>query len=222
MTDPGPNSVSRCEVTVPAPPDPFAPAIEVLPAGTRLFRTFSAAPGRHVATFNPGYGGPHRFSYFGDPPVPVLYAAESDAAAICESLLHDVPLSGGRLMPEQYERSVAGALEAARDLRLADFHGAGLRRLGVEANQLTASPARTYRATVAWAEAAHAAGLDGAVWMSARLNTDRAYVLFGDRVDDSDLRVVTSYGRVFTTGPDRDWLVDLCAVMKVDVLTRAP
>lgn len=129
-------------------------------------------------------------------------------AALCESLLHDVPLTGGRLVPEHYERSVAGALETTRPLRLATFHGLGLRRLGVESVQLTASPARTYGATVACAQAAHAAGLDRAVWMSARLNTDHANVFFGDRVREQDLRVVTSYGRVFTTGPDRDWLVD--------------
>ncbi|WP_394214372.1 RES family NAD+ phosphorylase [Brachybacterium vulturis] len=208
------------EVAVPAPPEHFDPLVDVLPAGSRLYRTFSAAPDRHVTTFNPGYGGPHRFSFFGDPPVPVLYAAQSEIAAVCESLLHDVPLTGGRIMPEHYERSVTGALETTRDLRLAVFHGLGLRRLGVEPVQLTASPARTYRATVAWARAAHAAGLDGAEWMSARLDTDRAYIFFGDRVREDDLRVVTSYGRVFVTGPDRDWLVDLCASVKVDVLTR--
>ena len=222
MTGADPGVADRYEVTVPAPPDPFDPAIEVLSAGTRLYRTLQAAAGRHVTTFNPGYGGPHRFSFFGDPPVPALYAAQTESAAVCESLLHDIPLSGGRLTPERYERSVAGALQPVRDLRLAAFHGMGLRCLGITPNQLTSTPARTYRATVAWAQAAHAAGLDGVVWMSARLNTDRAYLFFGDRVHEDDLRVVTSYGRLFTTGPDRDWLVDLCAFMKVDVLTRTP
>ncbi|WP_448072273.1 RES family NAD+ phosphorylase [Georgenia yuyongxinii] len=217
-----PTSAAGYEVTVPAPPEPFDPVVEVLPAGSHLYRTFSAAPDRHVTTFNPGFGGPHRFSFFDDPPVPVLYAAQTEVAAVCESLLHDVPLTGGRLLPENYERSVAGALETARELRLAAFHGLGLRRLGVDAPQLTASPARTYRETVRWGAAAHAAGLDGAVWMSARCNTDRAYVLFGDRVGSDDLRVATDYGRVFAIGPDRDWLVDLCAFVNVDVLTRTP
>lgn len=202
------------------PPDPFDPAIDVLSAGLGLYRTFSAAPDRHVTTFNPGYGGPYRFSFFGDPPIPVLYAAQSEIGAVCESLLHDIPLTGGRFVPEHYERSVTGALETTRELHLAAFHGLGLRRLGVEPVQLTASPARTYRATVAWAQAAHSTGLDGAVWMSARLNTDCAYVFFGDRVHEEDVHVVTSFGRVFTTGPDRDWLVDLCAFLKIDVLTR--
>ncbi|WP_193312916.1 RES family NAD+ phosphorylase [Georgenia subflava] len=213
---------ARFEVAIPPPPHPFEPLIEVLPAGSRLFRSFSAAPDRHATTFNPGYGGPHRFSFFGDPTIAVLYAAQTEIAAVCESLLHDVPLFGGRLMPEQYERTVVAALDTTRELRLAAFHGVGLRRLGVEPAQLTSSPASTYGTTVAWGEAAHAAGFDGVVWMSARCNTDRAYVLFGDRVHGDDLRVVPDYGRVFTTGPDRDWLVDLCAFMKVDVLTRAP
>lgn len=210
------------EFEVPPPPEPFEPLIEELPAGSRLYRTFTAATDRHVTTFNPGFGRPNRFSLFGDPPVPVLYAAQTEIAAVCESLLHDVPLMGGLLLPEDYERSVAGALETTRELRLAVFHGVGLRRLGVDVRRLTASPARTYKDTVAWGRAAHSVGLDGAVWMSARCNTDRAYVFFGDRVHEDDLRVATDYGRVFTTGPDRDWLVDLCAYMKVDVITRIP
>lgn len=206
------------EPDVPEPPDPFDPLIEELPAGTRIYRIFAAAYGRHVTTFNPGVGGPHRFSFFGDPTVPVLYGAQTETAALCESLLHDVPLTGGRLLPEQYRRCVAGALEITRELHLASFHGIGLRRLGVDAAHLTTSPARTYDRTVAWAQAAHRAGFDGVVWMSARCNTDRAYVFFGDRVGPRDLEVVTDYGRLFTPGPGLDWLIDTCAYMKVDVL----
>src|SRR5699024_12862357 len=131
----------------------------------------TAAPDRHVTTVDPGAGS-GRFSFYGNPIVPVLYAAQTEAAALCESLLHDVPLTGGRLLPEQYQRCVAGALETTRELRLAAFHGIGLRRLGVEAAHLTASPAYTYARTVAWAKAAHDAGFDGVVWMSARCNTD--------------------------------------------------
>lgn len=221
-------STERAEdVEVPDPPDPFEPAVETLTAGSRLFRVFTAAPGRHVTTFNPGHGGPHRFSFFSRPPVPVLYAAETEVAAACASLLHDVPLVGGQLLPENYEHSVVGAVVTTRELRLAKFNGVGLRRLGVDAPRLTASPPRTYRRTVAWAQAAHevqvdGVQLDGAVWRSARCNSDRAYIVFGDRVHARDLRVATDYGRVFTTGPDLDWLVDLCAYLNVDVLTRTP
>ncbi|TRW46221.1 hypothetical protein FJ693_06455 [Georgenia yuyongxinii] len=91
----------------------------------------------------------------------MLYAAQAEIAAVCESLLHDVPLFGGRLMPEQYERAVVGSLDTTREVRLAAFHRMGLRRLDVEPAQLTSSPASTYRSTVVCSKAAHAAGLDG-------------------------------------------------------------
>lgn len=206
----------------PAPPSPFEPLIEALPAGSRMYRMFTAARDRHATTFNPGAGGPHRFSFFGNPVVPVLYAAQTEMAALCESLLHDVPLTGGRLLPEQYQQCVAGAFETTRELRLASFRGIGLRRLGVDAAHLTASPPRTYHHTVAWGQAAHDIGLDGVVWMSSRCNTDRAYVLFGDRVRRQDLHVAADYARLFTPGPGLDWLIDACASMKVDVLMGIP
>ena len=68
-----------------------------------------------------------------------------------------------------------------------------------------------------WMAAAHEAGLDGAVWMSHRCNTDRAYVLFGDRVDTADLVVDSSYARAFALEPDLAWLTDLCVPLHVDV-----
>jgi hypothetical protein len=46
---------------------------------------------------------------------------------------------------------------------------------------------------VAWAEVAHAAGFGGCAWMSKRCNTDRAYVLFGDRVGRDDVEDSLDY-----------------------------
>lgn len=207
-------------IAVPDPPRPFEPLVEELRPGSRLYRVFTAKKGRKVRTFNGSGQPPSRFAFFGEPPVPVLYAAESEVASLCESLLHDVPLRGGELAPERYERSVMGALEVLRPLRLAKLHGPGLRRLGVAPEQLTSSSARNYGQTVRWGEAVHRAGLDGAVWMSARCTSDRAYVLFGDRVSESDLGVAIDHARVFTPGPDLDWLIDQCAVMGVAVTVR--
>ncbi|WP_194164909.1 RES family NAD+ phosphorylase [Pseudactinotalea sp. HY160] len=213
---------AAAQAITPPPPADFDPLPEEVPAGTRLYRIFTAKEGRNVTAFNPTGEPRGRFSFFGDPPVPVLYAAQTEIAAVCESLLHDLPVRGGRLLPEQYERAVAGALEVGRPLRLAKFHGTGLRRLGLRPEQLTTESAYRYDLTVPWAQAAHGGGFDGIVWMSARCNSDRAYVLFGDRVPRQDLHVVADYGRLFTPGPDLDWLIDQCAFMKVDVLTRSP
>ena len=202
---------------VPDPPDPFDPLEELLPQGARLYRAFAAAPGRDAATFNPGHGT-SRFSFFGEPVVPTLYLAQTDEAAVCEAILRDVPQPGGVLLPEQYRDRVVAAVTTRRELRLAQFLGAGLARLGVRAHELTDAPSREYDRTVAWGEAAHDAGFDGVVWMAGRLNTDRAYVLFGDRVPSADLSIEPDHARIFAAGPDVTWLIDFCATRKVDVL----
>lgn len=203
-----------------SPPDPFEPFIDVLPAGSELFRLFTAAPGRRVTTFNPGTrtAPVARFSFFGSPRVPVLYAAETEAAAICETVLHDVPVSGGDVASESVDRLVSGKLRLTRDIRVAVFLGTGLRRLGVTAAGLTATPAYCYPSTVLWAQAAHQLGCDGIVWMSHRCNSDRSYVLFGDHVAATDLAAVDDYGRIFAAGPDRDWLIEFCAPLRITIL----
>ncbi|WP_024793260.1 RES family NAD+ phosphorylase [Tomitella biformata] len=205
-------------MVTPSPPEPFNPHTVTLPAGSQLVRVFNNAPGRTAAIFNPGLGPGGRFSFFGSPPVPVLYAAQTQEAAICETLLHDVPVTGGVLFPEDYENKVAARLSTTRDLRLASFLGTGLRALRIEAAQLADTTASEYPRTVGWAEAAHRCGLDGVAWMSKRCNSDRAYVLFGDRLTSTDLEIDPTYGRIFATGADLDWLIDFCAGLHVDVL----
>lgn len=201
-----------------APPEPFGAQAYTLPAGSLIYRVTGSS--RAPNEFNPGIGGATRFAFFGDPPTPVLYAAQSEVAAVCETILHDVPAAGGNLLPHAYRSRIAARLTTARDLRLASFMGTGLRALRVEARDLTDSDPPTYPSTVRWAESAHRAGFDGVVWMSKRCNTDRAYVLFGDRVSPGDLTIDPDYARVFAAGPDLDWLVDLCTPMHIEVLIR--
>lgn len=43
-------------------------------------------------------------------------------------------------------------------------------------------------------------------------------MFFGDRVTEADFEVEPGSGRLFAVGPDRDWLVDLCALMHIEVL----
>ncbi|MEH0109012.1 RES family NAD+ phosphorylase [Tersicoccus sp. MR15.9] len=208
---------------VPAPPDPFEPRIDVLTAGSRLIRVFSTGADRTAATFNPGFGAPTRFAFFGDPPVPVLYAGGTEEAAVAETVLHDIPVDGGDVYPEDYRDLAAAALVTGRDLRLAAFHGLGLRRLNVTAGQLTDTSSAHYPDTVAWARAAHAyrdddGSLDGICWTSRQCNSAKAYVLFGDRVGSDDLEVAVDYARILGVGADLDWLIDLCAGMRINVV----
>ena len=178
---------------------------------------FRAAPGRSAVTFNPGVGGPTRFAFFGSPPVPVLYAAATGEAAVAETLLHDIPVTGGLLPYDTYAPTVMARLRVTRPIRLAVLHGLGLRRLKVTAEELTASDARTYPDTVRWARAAHDGGFEGVVWMSRLCNDAKAYVFFGSRCADGFTQDNT-FGRLFATGSDQLWLIDLCAPLHIDVL----
>lgn len=204
-------------MVTPVPPKHFNPQTATLDVGTQLYRVFTAAEGRSATTFNPGFGAPTRFAFFGAPAIPVLYAAATEEAAVAETLLHDVPVSGGLLPYDKYVRTVMARLEVARPIGVGILHGLGLRQLKIAAADLTASGAATYPETVQWAKAAHDAGFDGLVWMSRLCNDAKAYVFFGDRCDGAFIQDST-FGRLFATGADQLWLIDLCAPLHVDVL----
>lgn len=204
-------------MVVAGPPADFAPVEFVLPAGASVYRVFTNRPGRFANTFNPGIGRPTRFAFFGDPIVPVLYAAASEQAAVAETLLHDVPVTGGALRPEDYRAAVMSRLIAGRDLRLASFMGLGLRALGVKPSDLTDTDADRYDDTRPWAAAAHAAGFDGIVWMSRHCNSDQAYVFFGDRVATGDLAIDEDFARAFALPDDADWLTRMCAPLNIAI-----
>ncbi|MHB8185901.1 MAG: RES domain-containing protein [Dermatophilaceae bacterium] len=197
-------------MTVPAPPSPFELLTEVWSAGQLLYRVHGNR--RRVSDFNPGEGNSTRWAFFGDPVVSVLYVAEAEEAAVSESIFHDLPLAGARVFPEDYLNRVAGRLMCDRDLRLAQFAGGGLRRLGARPATLTGTDADTVR----WAEAAWTdTECDGVIWMSRHWNTSRAIVLFGDRVRSSSLHQDPSYARAFANPEDMEWLAELCAQVEV-------
>ncbi len=199
------------------PPNPFKPDIETLPAEHLLYRVFENV--RPPTVFNPGPGAPTRFGFFGRPVVPIMYAADTEEAAIAETLLHDIPVEGGVLPYAAYSTKALARLEVTRDLRLAGLHGMGLRRLKASPQDVTSSPASTYLDTVNWAEAAHGIGLDGMVWMSRLCNNSKAYVFFGDKCADAFAQDA-SHARIFASPADQIWLIDLCAPLHIDVLLQ--
>lgn len=190
-----------------------------------LYRVLGVAGGRVATDFNPGFGEPTRFAFFSDHSgavVPVLYAAYSAEAAVCEALLRDIPATGGTLMEADYMGSMMAGLRTHRDLNLAKFMGTGLRALGTTHQALTSSDMRTYSKTVQWAQAAHRAGLDGAAWMSNRCNDTVALVLFGDRVEPGALSSDPTVARIFSRQTDREWLTDICLPLGIRVRWKPP
>lgn len=196
------------------PPDPFTAQGDLVRAGDMFYRVHSSA--LTVTRFNPGFGAPTRFAFFGSPAVPVLYAAESENAAIAESLLHNVPKTGGVLLYPTYADQVMGRLVVTRPLRLAKLRGLGLRALGVKATDVTDTDASEYPVTVKWAEAAYDAGFDGMSWTSRMCNDSRAVVLFGDRCAGA-VTQDTGYARMFRNPADLDWLIGICEPLRVEV-----
>jgi len=201
------------------PPVPFDALTHVLATGSTLRRVHHSKRGANM--FNPGHGGPTRFAPIvtAAGSAPTLYAAQSAEAAVCETILHDVPLTGGSLALGAYASHFDTSLEVQRDLRLAKLMGDGLRRLSVTPQQLTATNGDVYERTVLWAEAAHTAGFDGIAWMSARDNTAAAYVFFGDRVAQTDLAITTDGIGPFAPGTRGfSWLSGYCARVGVELL----
>lgn len=184
---------------VPEPPDFTVrkPRLFSWPTGMLLHRVFDAK--RAPTSFHPGMSPPEiktRFAFFARSDgrtVGVAYGAESEEAAICETVFHDVPLRSGprQVLASRLSPLALAALRPLRDLSLVELLGSGLTRLGVRADHLTATGPNVYGKTVAWAKALHAAfpHVDGLVWMSCRFNVAKAVVLFADRVASSDLAV---------------------------------
>lgn len=196
------------------------PLEEVLPAGAELFRVHQDRFG--PADFNPGTAPgvqPTRFAFFGDPPVPVLYAADHPMAAISETLLHDVPVTGGALSASSVRTRVLSALEVVRDLRLVALHGDGFRRIGTAADRITRTPSSAYTFTVQWAQAAHDAGYDGMVWMSRHFDTARSCVIFdpGDASPTVRAHPDPDLVRPFAFEAHLDWLTTRLAPLNVHI-----
>lgn len=202
---------------VTGPKGAFTPIAFRLEASTSLYRIHSNQSGRAANVFNPGIGQRTRFGFFDTPTVPILYAAETQEGAVCETVLHDVPVEGGMITADEYEDLVMSRLILNRDVSLVSFMDTGLRALKVQAEDITATTAARYNDTVGWAWAAHQAGYGGAVWMSHRCNTDRAFVFFGDRVSPEELSIDTGFARAFALEPDRSWLTAFCAPLHIEV-----
>lgn len=207
-------------MTLSPPPDPFDPIVETVPAGTTLYRVhesrFPSGRTNDGTVFNPGFGRPTRFAFFGTPPVPVLYAAATPAGAVHESILHSA--EPGSFIPTVHWRSkVLSVLSTTADLRLAAFHSDGLRRFGLYPADLTDTDLRAYPQTVAWAEAAWRIGLDGVCYMSRHHNTSKAVCLFGDRPGTPPLTVEPDHpdGRFFALPQDAEWLAGLAWSIRV-------
>lgn len=204
----------------PLPPKPFDPLTETIPAGTILYRVHEPSlPDGAVndgTVPNAGYGSPSRFAFFGDPKVPVLYAADKPEGAVHEGILRDAE-PGSFLPGVRWRTKILTVMEATHDLEMVSFHSAGLRRFGLYPGDLTDTDWTHYSSTVQWAEAAWHYGAQGVSYMCRHYNTTKALCMFGDRLGEGALRALPAHEqtRVFSVPRDADWLAGLAHAMKV-------
>ena len=156
---------------------PLAVELEQLAAGSEIVRV-------HLASFRPTEFDTPRALPLGAPVVPTMYAAADAETALVESVFHDVPLHGTRrLARAALSGRVLSRLAPVRDLRL----------ITVRDRELIEAPASAYPWTAEWGAALHAAApdADGMVWLGRRLGGRPAMVLFGDRIADGELTVMS-------------------------------
>lgn len=181
--------------SVPPPPARLEPPnVTQLAEGELLHRVH--APQFHGNAFNPCQGSPTRFAPIHDVQgecIPTLYAADSIEAAIYETILHDVPLSAARKSVPRHavEDRRHSTLLVRRNLRLASLRARDLMKWNLTPATLIGTMPTQYHRTAHWAKAVHDqfAEVDGLVWTSNLCDPDAALLLFGDRVDVSDLMV---------------------------------
>lgn len=185
---------------VPPPPEPFDPAIDILNESTLLYRVHSVKFA--AEQFNPGLDEwtqasrqgdifpVGRFSFFlddpSDPePVPVLYAAAGDNAAIWEVILRDRDaLNQDPVPPSAYAHRMLSCIRPTRELRVGSLAGADMRRFRMNQTDLIDPEPKDYHQTIPWARAAWASGLDGIKYVAKRDLSSVAYVFFEPRGDE--------------------------------------
>jgi hypothetical protein len=163
----------------------------ILRAGSALSRVDDATWGYDV--HNPGYGDA-RFSPIDDPTtanrLPSMYIASTPAAALLETVFHDVHHVSDRYI---YERDLRGKLLARLRLpaaaTLGDLRDPELDRLGLARTQVVSSPAEHYPCTrrlagAALSQSRRGRALVGLIWHSrqaelADTNPVEVIVLFG-------------------------------------------
>ena len=139
--------------------------------------------------FNNSGSGNARFSPIFDSKgsiIPTIYAADTLAAALMETVFHDVPTYQGMktLDGSRYVDPFAHCqLSTIHSMKIAVLFGPGLKGLGIKEGELIHSAAADYEETRKWAMAIHEQypAVQGLVWISKQCSPQKAYIFFEDR-----------------------------------------
>ncbi len=175
-----------------------------------------------VDRFNSSPKGNARFSPLHDPSgsvIPTLYAATTPRGALMESVLRDVPYRVGfkNVDPKRLEARVCSTLRFKTDFHLLDLSKVALRGLGIQPRQLIDTTKEHYPVTRAWAEQVYAAHphLQGFLWSSRQDDRALAVMLFGSRVQASDILDGNFSRPLITKGVPEDFVLQLATDLRV-------
>lgn len=176
----------------PVPPDQLHVTLTSLAKGDVLHRVHLS---RYRADqFNAGLHGNARFSPIqnehGDP-IPTLYGGTTLECALMETVFHDVPHTAGfkSFDKDKLLEQLHSMLQIRQVLQLADLASVPLRKLGVTRKQLIDTEKDQYPFTRKWAALIYrqCPQVQGLSWVSRQDDSARAFMLFGDRIDEGVL-----------------------------------
>jgi len=189
-------------------------------AGTTMYRIHETVYA--VDQFNPSPKGNTRFSPFHDASgnvIPTLYAATTPRGALMESVFRDVPYRTGfkHIDPKRLEGKACSTLLLQTDIRLLDLSKVALRGLGIPPRHMIDTTKAHYPVTRGWAEQVYAAHpkVQGFLWSSRQDDRSLAVVLFGSRVQASDLLDGKLSRPLIKNGVAEDFVLDLASDLKV-------
>ena len=143
--------------------------------------------------FNPGEGGPTRFTPFYDSsgkPVPSLYASSTLRATIHETIFHDfLPSNEEQTIPiRSIHKRIHSKFQTKRALRLVELRNPFVKKWGISQVDLIGSRPTLYDETARWAQAIYEdfPEAEGLIWTSAQRDPDDAILFFGGRVKAAD------------------------------------
>ena len=189
-------------------------------AGATMYRVHEMIYAVHQ--FNPSPRGNARFSPVHDPSgsvIPTLYAATTPRGALMESVFRDVPYRAGfkNVALKRLEGRVCSTLMFQKDFQLLDLSKVALRGLGIQPRQLIDTTKDHYPVTRRWAEQVYAAHppVQGFLWSSRQDDRALAVVLFGSRVQASDIVDGNLFRPLIRKGVPEDIVLELATDLRV-------
>ena len=167
------------------------------PANWYRVHDFVSSTGKYgPADFNDSGRGDARFSPLWDSDenvIPTLYAAQTLNGAICEVVLHDLPVgSTGYLFDWEATRNGPAHISSIwlDSLNLVDLTAIGLTAAGIEAPDLFSTKKVQYKFTRQWARHIYdtVPEAQGLHWMSVRDNTSQVVMIFGNRISSAAIQ----------------------------------